>query len=174
LGNIALLIIDMQIGNFPESGGIVAGETLVKRVSNLVSKAHDADVPVIFVKNNGGPDEVDFPGTPGWEIHPNLGLEATDIVVEKKTPDSFHETDLQSHLQKLNVTCLVIAGLQTEYCVDTTCRRASTLGFDVTLVSDAHGTWNSSLFTADQIIAHHNSVLSGFFVSLESESKIEF
>jgi nicotinamidase-related amidase len=50
----------------------------------------------------------------------------------------------------------------TEYCVDTTCRRAPTLGYDVTLVSDGHLTADSGQLKAAQIIAHHNALLDGF------------
>lgn len=50
----------------------------------------------------------------------------------------------------------------TEYCVDTTSRRAISMGYDVTLVSDAHTTIDNKLLTAAQVIAHHNSLLHGF------------
>ena len=50
----------------------------------------------------------------------------------------------------------------TEYCVDTTARRAVSMGYDVTLVSDAHTTIDNKLLTAAQIIAHHNALLDGF------------
>jgi len=64
--------------------------------------------------------------------------------------------------------------LQTEYCIDTTCPRAFTLGYEVTLVKDAHSTWDSSLLKANRIIEHHNNVLGGWFVTLKSEREIEF
>lgn len=48
--------------------------------------------------------------------------------------------------------------MPTEFCVDTTCRRALSLGFDVTLVSDADTT-KDALLPAEQIIKHHNSIL---------------
>jgi len=50
----------------------------------------------------------------------------------------------------------------TEYCVDTTSRRATSLGYDVTLASDAHLTRDNQVLTAANIIAHHNFVLGGF------------
>ena len=53
---------------------------------------------------------------------------------------------------------LVVTGMQTEFCVDTTCRRAISLGLNVTLVSDAHTTIDAA-FPAEQIIRHHNTVL---------------
>ena len=56
----------------------------------------------------------------------------------------------------------------TEYCVDTTCRRAVTLGYDVTLVADAHLTRNTPILTAAQIIAHHNLLLEGLSAGIHS------
>jgi nicotinamidase-related amidase len=50
----------------------------------------------------------------------------------------------------------------TQYCVDTTCRRAVSLGYDVTLVADAHTTADSGTFTVEQIVDHHNALLDGF------------
>jgi nicotinamidase-related amidase len=83
-------------------------------------------------------------------------------VVGKATPDSFHETRLQAELEARGIVKLVIAGIQTECCVDTTCRRAASLGYQTTLVRDAHSTWDSRTLSAAQIIAHHNALLDGF------------
>ncbi|MHA2364674.1 MAG: isochorismatase family protein, partial [Candidatus Hodarchaeales archaeon] len=69
---------------------------------------------------------------------------------------------------------LIIVGLQTEYCIDTTVRRAFSEEFNVTLVKDTHSTWNSSKLTAQQIIDHHNSILGDWFASLKAESQIKF
>jgi nicotinamidase-related amidase len=50
----------------------------------------------------------------------------------------------------------------TQFCVDTTCRRAVSLGYDVTLIADGHMTSDTDDLTFEQIIAHHNAVLDGF------------
>ena len=55
-----------------------------------------------------------------------------------------------------------VSGMRTEMCVDTTCRRAISEGYDVTLVADAHATVDSEVLPAAQIIAHHNYTLDGF------------
>ncbi len=95
-------------------------------------------------------------------------------MIQKQSPDSFHQTDLHSNLIDLEINKLIIAGLQTEYCIDTTCRRAYSLGYDITLVKDAHSTWNSDQLTAKQIIAHHNNILGGWFAKVEGENEITF
>jgi nicotinamidase-related amidase len=165
----------MQLGNFLDPKyPIKHGEVLLERCKLLIDKARLADIPIVFIKNRGSKGDPDESGTDGWEIHPELEPHTDDLVIEKTTPDSFHETSLKNELNKRNVSKLVIAGLQTEYCIDTTCRCASLLGYKVILVSDAHSTWDSELLSAENIIAHHNNVLAGFFVSLHITDEITF
>jgi len=170
----ALLVIDMQLGNFLEPHPIHEGDGLLKRVKSLIIKARSARIPIIYVQNNGGEGDPDEYGTPGWEVHPSIKPRPDDFMVQKGSPDAFHETDLQKGLKSDGIKRLVVAGLQTEYCVDTTCRRAYSLGYEVTLVGDAHSTWDSDRLSADEIIGHHNDVLSGWFATLRNEEEIIF
>jgi nicotinamidase-related amidase len=59
-------------------------------------------------------------------------------------------------------TDCVIAGMQTEFCVDSACRAAAALGYRVVLASDAHTSFDTSVLSATQIVAHHNLTLRGF------------
>ena len=170
----ALLIIDMQWGNFQEPYPIHGGGGLLKKAKRLIEKARSAKIPIIYIQNNGGTGDPDEFGTPGWEIHPSIEPEPSDIVVQKGSPDAFHKTDLQHGLRPKRVRKLVVTGLQTEYCVDTTCRRAYSLGYEVILVRDAHSTWDSSSLSASKIIDHHNKVLGGWFVTLKDEKDVSF
>ncbi|NIR86673.1 cysteine hydrolase [Candidatus Bathyarchaeota archaeon] len=170
----ALLIIDMQVGNFSEPASICKGDELLAKVKSLIAKARPAQIPIVYVQNNGGSGDPDAYGTPGWEIHPSIAPVKGDLVVQKQTPDAFHQTNLHHELESRGIKKLVIAGLQTEYCIDTTCRRAFSLGYKVVLVKDAHSTWDSPRFTAQQIIEHHNRVLGGWFAALKNEGEIEF
>ncbi|MGI9449161.1 MAG: isochorismatase family protein, partial [Geminicoccaceae bacterium] len=77
-------------------------------------------------------------------------------------------------LDALGVDSLIVVGNQTEFCVDTTCRHACSHGYKVTLLKDAHSTWNSDYLTAQQIIAHHNFILGRRFVRLDEASSIDF
>lgn len=172
--NTALLVIDMQLGNFQGPDPVYDREKLLSKVQRLIGKACDEGVPIFYVQNKGSKGDPDEIGTPGWEIHPTIVPKEGDVVIEKETPDAFHKTTLHQKLKSKGIEKLVITGLQTEYCIDTTCRRAYSLGYDVVLVKDAHSTWDSSNLTAEQIIGHHNRVLGGWFVTVKNENEIKF
>ena len=87
-------------------------------------------------------------------------------MIEKRHSSAFHETDLHAQLSRLGIDHLVIAGLQTEYCVDSACRTAVALGYRVTLVKDGHTTYDTPVLSAAQIIMHHNHTLDGSLVDL--------
>ncbi len=158
----------MQFGNFNSSNSIFQGEGLIHSAIKILSHAREAGDKVIFIQNMGNPGEIDEPGSKGWEIYPSLKPKENELVIQKTTPDSFYKTDLDNELKKEGITTLVILGLQTEYCVDTTVRKAFSLEYSVELLEDCHSTWDSDFLTATQIIRHHNQILGDFFACLIS------
>jgi len=175
VGNsVALVVVDVQLGMFesPAISPIHDGERLLKRIAGLVRDAREADVPVVFVQHDGGPGHPLERGTEGWRSHPDVAPLDGEPVVRKRTPDSFYDTTLQEELDERGVNGIVLIGLTTEYCVDTTCRRAFRLGYDVTLVKDAHGTWDTDHLPASQIVAHHNAVLGEWFASVVGAEEV--
>ena len=90
-----------------------------------------------------------------------LSATPPDAVCRKTACDAFFETSLEAELDRRGVERLVVAGCMSEFCIDTTCRRAVSLGYDVVLAADAHGTCDGAVLRADQIIAHENETLDG-------------
>ncbi|MCM3744458.1 cysteine hydrolase [Sporosarcina luteola] len=169
----ALVIIDVQNAMFMEEDPVYQGEVLIQNIKDLLEKARTSGSSVFFVQHNEGVGQPLENGTMGWEIHPEIAPGDQDIIIQKTTPDSFHKTDFEEHLQHRKVEHLVLAGIQTDICVDTTCRRAFSMGYDVTLVADAHSTWNSGSLSARQVIDHHNSVLK-WFARVKEASDLQF
>ena len=157
----ALLIIDVQVGII-EGFQAYHGREVLAHINKLLSKARASNTPIIYVQHDGGEGDPLEAGSAGWEIHPDIKLRPEDLIIRKRASDSFFETTLQRELETRGVKHLIVAGCMTEYCVDTTSRRAVSMGYDVTLVSDAHTTVDNKLLTAEQIIAHHNALLNGF------------
>lgn len=155
----ALLIIDMQeafFRTFPRPG---AADRTVARINAAISRARDDEVPVIFIQHE---TVVGIPahGSAEWALVQELDVKAVDHRIRKTTPDSFLRTGLDTLLQTLGVSRLIVCGYATEFCVDTTVRRAAGLGYGVTLVEDAHTTHDKAHAGADQIRVHHNATLS--------------
>ena len=157
----ALLIIDVQVGIID---GLRAyrGREVLEQINKLLSKTRASNVPVICIQHDGEQGHPLEVGSSGWQIHPDIKPREDNLIIHKRASDSFFETTLQSELEARGIKHLVVAGCMTEYCVDTTSRRAISLGYDVTLVSDAHTTIDNKLLSAAQIIAHHNALLDGF------------
>jgi nicotinamidase-related amidase len=170
----ALVIIDVQLGMFDEAEPVYQGHALLETLGALLRQARAAGVPVIYVQHDGSENHPLRPDRPGWPIHPAIAPAKDEAVVRKLHPDAFQGTTLQAALEARGIKHLVVAGIKTEYCVDTTCRRAYSLGYDVTLVQDGHSTWDTENLKAPQIIAHHNQTLGGWFVTLKPAGAIQF
>lgn len=159
----ALVLIDVQKGVFDGRGGANQAiadarmEALCSRLARLAIGVLDQGSPVILVRHDGPVGHTLEAGSPGWNFHPALP-DAGAIVVAKRVCDAFHETELDWVLADFGVQRIVVGGFMTEYCIDTTCRRAISLGYDVTLLADGHGTVDG-LLPAEAIRMHHNAVL---------------
>jgi nicotinamidase-related amidase len=103
----------------------------------------------------------------------SINITPDDIKITKSDTDAFLNTNLNDYLNTYGITKIIIAGLQTEYCIDTMCRRAYSLGYEVTLVSDAHSTYDNRI-SAPQMIAHHNEIISNLFGSTIPTNQILF
>ena len=159
----ALLILDMQVGLFHGPDAPWRGEALLGNINRLLDKAHQAGAPVFLARHVGPLGSPIEPGSPLTCLIPELALRGDEIIFEKNRPSAFADTDLAQRLRELGVSTLLIAGMKTQYCVDSTCRVTRDLGFDALLVEDAHGCSDTESLSAEAIIAHHNATLAGPF-----------
>ena len=155
----ALLIIDVQQGLCEGTDAAYDATNIIARINQVAAKARRAGAPVIFVQHESASGNL-FYGSAGWALARGLKVEAGDIRVRKTTPDAFLKTELEPILKRLAVTELLICGMHTEFCVDTTTRRALALGYPVILVADAHTTAGNAVLAPRQIIDHHNATLT--------------
>ena len=155
----ALLIIDVQ--NILCVGARKARDVddVISRINMVSRNARTAGALVVVVQHETIDGEMDY-GTDNWKLAPSLELHGTDVLLRKTASDAFLRTELSELLASRAITKLIVCGLQSEFCVDSTVRRAMALGYPVVLVADGHTTVDSSLLSAGQITAHHNKTLS--------------
>ncbi|CAH2212485.1 cysteine hydrolase family protein [Tepidibacter aestuarii] len=171
----ALLIVDVQVAMFSyEDATLYNGEKVLDNIYKLLQRARSTNTAVIFIQHTGKDDDEFGKGKSTWKIHPRVEPLETETIVEKKTWDSFYKTVLNDVLQEQEISKLVITGMQTEFCIDTTCRSAFSMKYKNILAQDAHSTFDSKVLDASQIIQHHNNILGGRFVELKTTEEIDF
>ena len=169
----ALLLIDVQQAMFGPDEICHQPESVIETAADLLHRARGENVPVFHVQHceDGGSFT---PKSASWQIHPAVAPGPDEAVIEKWAASAFYRTDLDAQLRAQGITRLVIAGLQTEFCIDTACRVAQSLGYRVTLVGDGHSTFDAPALTAEQIITHHNRVLSGILAEVVPARDVRF
>jgi nicotinamidase-related amidase len=155
----ALLVIDVQQGLCEGEQDAFESRVVIARINQVAEKARAARALVVFVQHEGPSGYLEF-GSDAWQIARGLRVEVGDLRIRKTTPDAFHRTQLHTLLERHAVSEVVICGMHTEFCVDTTTRRALALGYPVVLVEDAHTTQDNAHLSASQIIRHHNATLT--------------
>jgi nicotinamidase-related amidase len=136
----AVLVIDMQEGMADRirAGRPTATPDAPDRIAALLAGARDAGTPIIHVLHDDPhPDSPFRKGLPGAEPMPCAVPQPGETVFWKHGSSAFHGTGLDAHLRSLGVTELVVAGAVAAFCVTSTVRQASDLGYQVLLPQDA-------------------------------------
>jgi nicotinamidase-related amidase len=159
----ALLVLDIQVGlvHGPEKPwrcGI-----LLDTLNSLMEQARRAGAPIFLARHVGPAESPMAPDNPLTRLASELILSGAEVVFEKQRPNAFVQTDLADNLRAHGATGVVITGMKTQYCVDSTCRATRDLGFDAVLIADGHTCSDTAAMQARDIVAHHNATLHGPF-----------
>ena len=170
----ALVVVDVQQGMFTTDPPPYRAGEVLERIAALLERGRAAGVPIFHIRHDGGPGHILARDSAGWPHHPLVAPRGGETIIDKRHSSAFHDTDFHARLTGLGIDRLVIAGLQTEMCVDSACRAANALGYRVVLASDGHTTWDSPALPAERIIAHHNRTLGRGFAELSTVSDVQF
>ena len=155
-----LIVIDLQTGMFDGVAvtPIHDADRLVARVRALAAWARRTGRKVAFVRHDGGGGDFLVPGAPGWPVWPALGQAAGEPTFSKTVGDAFSQPAFEAWVAEQGAGEVILLGAQTDQCVAATVKGALARGLKVTVVADAHSTWDYSGETADQIIERHNAL----------------
>ena len=135
----ALLIIDVQNDYF--EGGkfeLYKSRDALANIIKVLAKFREKGLPVIHVQHLMGADGPFFvEDTPGAQIHESLTPLANEYHLVKHLPSCFPGTNLKDILKNNNIDNLVVCGMMSHMCVDTTIRNCQDVGLKVTLLDDA-------------------------------------
>jgi biuret amidohydrolase len=154
----------LESGGFGEALGNDVGrlQAIVPEARRLLDLCRSAGLLVVHTRECHAPDLSDCPnskrergspalrigdpgpmgrilvrGEPGAEIVPELSPAPGELVIDKPGKGAFHATPLREELASRDISHLLVAGVTTEVCVQTTLREANDRGFECLLVEDA-------------------------------------
>lgn len=173
MGTPVYVVIDIQNDYFPKGAmELHQPEMAASNAERALKAARDAHIPTIMVQHLAlGPTATFFrPGTPGADLRPGFEPQVDDIHLIKHYANAFRETPLDEELKRLGADHLVVAGMMTHMCIDTTCRAAADRGYQVTLLGDATATRDLSFgerrVAAEDVQAAYLAALSGSFAEV--------
>lgn len=180
LSESVLLIVDAQReyqdGKIPLSNI----EDSLKEIAQVLKRARLAQSPIVFVRHSMGKGAPIFnPDSEYFQIIESVKPESGEIVIDKNYPNSFAETNLQSHMEKLGLKNLIITGFMTHACISTTARSAAERGFNATVVADACATRDlpsidGNLVSANEVHYSTLAALQDVFAKIvKSSAEIE-
>lgn len=167
----ALLLIDLQSGAFDgeRCDAMPDGDPLVATCQRLLAAARRRAEPVIWVQHAEAEAKAPlYRESAGFEIDPRLDPAPDEPRIVKTSPSAFGNPELAETLQRLGVTQLVLAGLQSELCVQATAAAALQRGLPTSLVRDGHHTWPHAGHSATEVRKRVNEELEDAGVTLMS------
>jgi nicotinamidase-related amidase len=171
----ALIVVDVQQGFEDPVLGPRNNPDCEANVRRLVDRFAADGAPIVLVRH----DDVDEPDSPLHPDHPGNAfknvLDGVDpaLLVPKHVHSAFHgEVDLHAWLQQQGISRIVVCGIQTNMCCETTARVGGDLGYDVRFVLDATHTFDDGGLTADALAAATAANIDGHFGRVVSTADV--
>ncbi len=175
----ALVLVDIQNDYFPGGAMELVGSTAAAdKAAALLAGFRRRGLPIVHVQHVSTRKGATFflPDTPGVRIHEAVTPAVGEAVITKHFPNAFRDTPLNEQLRSRDVGQLVIAGMMTHMCIDTTTRAAFDLGFQCTLAHDACATRALSFaghsITAEAVQSAFLAALDGLFAKVQPADAI--
>ena len=153
----ALLVIDVQQAMIDERPARM--DEFMLNLKLLIDSAHNGGTEVIYVRHDGGEGDMLEYGTPGWQLDRSLNPRVDERIFDKRFGSAFRQTRLHEYLQSRAITRLVVCGMQTEYCIDTSVKVAFELGYTVIIPASATTTYSNPFLSGDKLIHYYERMI---------------
>ena len=163
----ALLAIDIQ--NLLVEEKPYGIEERLALWQDSLAQARHAGIEVIYVRHN---DEEFVTGSSGWEIHPAVAPLVGEKIFDKRYNSAFKDTDLQAYLEEQGIERLIIMGMSTNFCIDTTIKVAFELGYTLAVVEDGTTTPYTADLPAKELIDQYETIWSWSFAQVDTLENI--
>ena len=166
-----LLIVDVQTALINEHP--YNENTIINNIQSLISAARDYKKEVIYVRHDDGPGSELEKGSDGWQIYSMIAPLPDEKVFDKQYNSAFLKTGLKEYLDQKEIDTIILVGLQTEYCIDTTCKSAFEYGYKIIIPEGANTTFDNEYLSASKLYEYYNyKIWDKRFATIQTVEKV--
>jgi len=152
--NTVLLVVDVQntlIKSHPFNE-----RNVTDNIKKLIKSARKNNIEVIYVRHDDGVGTPFEKNTQSWEIYHEIKPTDDETIFDKKFNSAFFKTGLEIYLDSKNIENIILVGLQTEYCIDATCKSAFDLGYKVIIPEETNTTFSNEYLSGENLYKFYN------------------
>lgn len=154
---MVLLVVDTQ--KAITNSKLYKFDLFKSHVIELIELARNNNIEIIFVRHDDGIGYELTRGNDGFEIYDEFQPVNGEVIFDKKVNSAFKDTGLLEYLRQKEENTIIIAGLQTDYCIDATIKAGFEYGFKMIVPSNANSTVDNPYMTAEQSYRYHNEFM---------------
>ena len=155
--NTVLLVVDVQNALIAKQP--YRGQELLENIGVLTGACRESGIEVVYVRHDGSARGMLVPGTAEWEIVSTIAPLPGERIFDKRFCSSFQETGLEKYLKEKEARQLILTGMQTEYCIDATCKAAFERGYRVVVPEAATSTFDNPFLTGRQLCEFYENLI---------------
>ena len=145
----ALIIVDVQTGVAVKD--IYNREQVLGNIADLLAFCRDLQLDIIYIRHDDGPESDLTIGSDAWQIVPLLKPAPGEMIFDKKYNSMFYKTAVRGYLSDRGIDTILLTGLQTEYCIDASCKAGFEHGYRVIIPEDTTSTHDNGTFSGRQL-----------------------
>jgi len=154
---MVLLVVDTQ--KLITNRELYNFEKFENTVKMLIAAAREKEIEVIYVRHDDGVETELTKGMPGFEIYEGFRPKQGEMIFDKTVNSSFKGTGLLEYLKGKNVKTVIVAGLQTDYCIDATIKCGFEHGFKMIVPENANSTFDNDFMSAEASYEYYNEFM---------------
>ncbi len=170
--NTVLLVVDVQntlIENHPYNE-----RKVLENIKTLIASARKNNIEVVYVRHDDGVGTAFEKNTPSWEIYNEIKPTDDETIFDKKYNSAFHKTGLEIYLDSKGIENIILVGLQTEYCIDATCKSAYDLNYNIIIPEETNTTFGNEFLNGENLYKFYNyKIWNNRFAKLVSMLEVE-
>lgn len=169
--NTVLLVVDVQTAMIEEHP--YNEKQVIKNIKHLISSCRNYGIEVVYVRHDDGIGSELERNTGGWQIYSEIAPQ-DERIFDKQYNSAFLHTGLKEYLDSKNTKNIILTGMQTEYCIDATCKVAFEYGYNIIIPEETNTTFDNKYLSAKSLYEFYNyKIWNNRFAKVTAIEEIE-